>query len=87
MATGACSISPRLVAIPVYDPDAYNFMTANTPPGGQKKVTIVKVLGFFIDKMQGNDVAGWITTYPAEANAGMGGVPGSGFVVSVALVR
>ena len=48
---------------------------------------VVKVLGFFIDEMQGNDVAGYITTYPSEAFAGMGGVPGNNFVVSVALVR
>jgi hypothetical protein len=37
--------------------------------------------------MNGNEVRGYIMTYPSEAHAGMGGVPGSGFVVSVALVR
>jgi hypothetical protein len=38
--------------------------------------------------MQGDDVKGWITTYPSDPNAGMGGVPGgANFVVSVALGR
>ena len=83
MKTGDCVISPRLVAVPVYDPDAFDLAGAK----GRTSVNIVNVVGFFIDKMQGDDVAGWLTTYPSEAHAGMGGVPGSGFVVSVALVR
>jgi len=83
MGDGTCVTSPRLVAIPVYDPDAYDLAAAS----GRTTISIVKVLGFFVDRMQGNDVAGWITNYPAEANAAMGGVPGNNFVVSVALVR
>ena len=83
MGAGTCVTSPRLIAIPVYDPDAY----AAADAGGRTELNIVKVLGFFIDRMQGNDVGGWITSYPAEPNAGMGGVPGNNFVVSVALVR
>jgi Putative Flp pilus-assembly TadE/G-like len=83
--TGAdkCLVSPRLVAIPVFDPDAYDAGRAS----GRIVINVVKVLGFFIDEMQGNDVAGYITTYPSKAFAGMGGVPGNNFVVSVALVR
>jgi len=80
---GNCAISPRLVAIPVFNPDAYQLADRS----GRTTIQITKVLGFFIDRMQGNDVAGYLMTYPAEANAGMGGVPGAGFVVSVALVR
>jgi hypothetical protein len=86
MTTGGCAISPRLVAIPVYDPDAYNAMTASG--GGHQTVQIVKIVGFFMDKQQADgDVKGWITTYPSKPNAGMGGVPGDNFIVSVALVR
>lgn len=84
-ASGACAISPRLVAIPVYDPEA--FQAAPGPDSGMTELTIVKVVGFFLDHMQGNDVAGYITTYPSRPNAGMGGIPGQNFVVSVALVR
>ena len=83
MATGACSLSPRLIAIPVFDPDEYDAGRAS----GRQTINIVKVLGFFIDRMQGNDVGGWIMHYPSDPNAGMGGVPGNNFVVSVALVR
>ena len=83
MAARTCTISPRLVAIPVFDPDAYDLGRAS----GRVEINVVKVLGFFIDRMNGNDVAGYIMTYPSEPNAGMGGVPGNNFVVSVALVR
>lgn len=83
MAEKTCVISPRLIAIPVFDPDAYDLANQN----GRTTIKITKVLGFFIDKMQGNDVAGWLMSYPGDANAGMGGVPGNNFVVSVALVR
>lgn len=83
MGEGTCRVSPRLVAVPVFDPDAYDAGRAS----GRVVINVVKVLGFFIDEMQGNDVAGYITTYPSEAFTGMGGVPGANFVVSVALVR
>lgn len=83
MATGACTVSPRLVAIPIFNPDAYDAGRAS----GRITFEVVKVLGFFVDRMQGQEVNGYIMTYPSEANAGMGGVPGAGFVVSVALVR
>jgi hypothetical protein len=78
-----CAISPRLVAIPMFNPDAYQL----ADQGGRTTIQITKVLGFFVDKMQGNDVMGYLMTYPSDPSAGMGGVPGSGFVVSVALVR
>jgi putative Flp pilus-assembly TadE/G-like protein len=78
-----CVVSPRLVAIPVFDPDAYDAGRAS----GRITINVVKVLGFFIDQIQGNDVYGYITTYPSRPNQGMGGVPGNNFVVSVALVR
>jgi len=81
--TAPCMVSPRLVAIPVFDPDAYDAGRAS----GRIVFNITKVLGFFVDQMNGNEVRGYIMTYPSEAHAGMGGVPGSGFVVSVALVR
>jgi hypothetical protein len=85
MASGACDISPRLVAIPVFDPEA--FQAAPGPDSGMTEVNIVKIVGFFLDHMQGNDVAGYLTVYPSRPRAGMGGVPGANFVVSVALVR
>ena len=81
--TSPCAISPRLVAIPMFNPDAYQLADQN----GRTTIQITKVLGFFVDDMDGNDVKGYLMTYPADPSAGMGGVPGSGFVVSVSLVR
>ena len=81
--TSPCAISPRLVAIPMFNPDAYQLAAQN----GRTTIQITKVLGFFVDEMDGNDIKGYLMTYPADPSAGMGGVPGSGFVVSVALVR
>ena len=83
MGSGDCRRSPRLVAIPVFDPDAYNAGQMT----GLHELVITKVLGFFVERMRGNEVICRITTYPANPNAGMGGVPGDDFIVSVTLVR
>ncbi len=82
-AAGTCARSPRLVAIPAYDPDVY---TAGTPHG-RSDITVVKVLGFFLDRMQGNDVVGYLTAYPSLPRSTTSATPGAAFVVSVALVR
>jgi len=82
MADGTCAISPRLVAIPVFNPDTYDAGRAS----GRIDITVVKILGFFIEGIQGNDVVGYLTTYPS-APRGTSGTPGAAFVVSIALVR
>jgi Flp pilus assembly protein TadG len=83
LTSGGCTLSPRVVAVPVYDPDAYDLGRAS----GRVEITITKVIGFFVDRMQGNEVKGYIMNYPSKPMAGMGGVPGNHFVISVALVR
>lgn len=83
MAAGTCDLSPRVVAIPVYDPDAYDVGRAS----GRIEITVTKVVGFFVNEMNQGEVNGYIMTYPSAPKAGMGGVPGNNFVVSVALVR
>jgi Flp pilus assembly protein TadG len=84
MAAGTCGISPRLVAIPVFNPDIYDAGRAS----GRVDITIVKVLGFFIQGMvNGNDVLGYLTTYPSTPRSGTTNTPGASFVVSIALVR
>ena len=37
--------------------------------------------------MNGNEVGGYITTYPSSAFQGTSGTPGAAFVVSILLVR
>lgn len=84
MASGTCAISPRLVAVPVFDPDAWDFAGEH----GRTTVTVTKLIGLFIDdNMPGNDVAGWITHYPSAPRGGMAENPGAAFVISIVLVR
>jgi len=83
MAAGTCALSPRLVAIPVFNPDTYDAGRAS----GRIDITVVKVLGFFIQGMQGNDVIGYLTTYPSAPLSGTSSTPGAAFIVSIVLVR
>ena len=84
MDTGTCAVSPRLVAIPVFNPDVYDAGRAS----GRIDITVVKIIGFFIQGMvNGNDVLGYITTYPSSPRSGTTNTPGAAFVVSIALVR
>lgn len=52
--------SPRLVAIPVFDPDAY----AQADTNGSFQIQITNILGFFIDRIEGNSIVGYLMTYP-----------------------
>lgn len=81
---GTCTRSPRLVAVPVFDVDAFQRGRTN----GRVDIIVTKVLGFFIEGATGNHAAttGRLMTYPDEPRAGVGNA-GSAFVVSVALVR
>lgn len=60
MAAGTCTISPRVVAIPVYDLEQYLL----SKMAGREEVIIRNFLGFFIDRMDGNDVVGYLITNP-----------------------
>jgi len=75
MAAGTCAISPRLVALAVFNPDAYDAARA----GGRTEVVVTKILGFWI---------GYLTHYPALAEIGGPPVdPASAFLTTVILVR
>jgi hypothetical protein len=83
MAAGTCALSPRVVAIPVFNPDTYDAGRAS----GRIDIYIEKVVGFFIEGMQGNDVIGRLMTYPSEPSLGTDLPPGASFVVQILLVR
>jgi len=86
MAAGTCTISPRLVAVPVYNPDAYQFSVSQ--PGNNRTIQIVKVIGFFLERAQsGGEVVGHIMAYPSAPRGGTSTTPDTAFVISVALVR
>ncbi|MDH4064919.1 MAG: hypothetical protein OEW19_11010, partial [Acidobacteriota bacterium] len=83
MGAGTCAVSPRIVSLPVYDPDVFNAGT----PFGRTDITVVKVIGFFLESMQGDDAVGRIMTYPSAPRSGASSTPEAAFVVSIVLVR
>ena len=83
MAAGTCAVSPRLVALAVFNPDAYDAARA----GGRTDIIVTKILGFWIQGMQANDVIGYLTHYPALAEGGNNVDPDAAFLTTVVLVR
>jgi hypothetical protein len=91
--TNSCNtitgLSPRVVPIPVFDPDVYD----STDRNGRDTVDIVKLVGFFIEGLVnagepgGDSVFGRLMDYPTEANGGTQPPDGSSFLVSISLVR
>ncbi|MBL8137478.1 MAG: Tad domain-containing protein [Acidobacteria bacterium] len=79
-----CALSPRVVAVPVFDPDVWDRDPAR---GRNTTVTVTRIVGMFIERMRGNDVIGRLMPYPSSPYSGTGGVPGSAFVISIILVR
>src|SRR5688572_1967713 len=61
MTAGTCAISPRLVAIALFNVDTWNAARA----GGRTEIVVVKILGYWLERMNGNDVIGYLTHYPA----------------------
>lgn len=83
MATGQCTLSPRLIAVPMLNPAIYDAGRVL----GRTDITVTRVVGFFLDKhLHGDDVGGWLASYPS-APRGQSSTPGSSFLVSIALVR
>jgi hypothetical protein len=76
--------SPRIVPVPVFDLDLY--MQTGGPGNGD--VLIVNILGFFVDKMTGDDVEGYLMTMPDLLVSNGGGVANNGaFIKAIRLVR
>lgn len=80
-----CTKSPRLVAVPMFDVDEYDAGKAS----GRQTIVITKVMGFFIERMQGNDVVGRLMFYPGppRVSTSTANIQAASFVVSIALVR
>jgi hypothetical protein len=58
MAAGTCSRSPRLIAVPLFNPDAYDLTRGTNPV-----FVVTKVVGFWIERLIGNDVFGYLAPY------------------------
>lgn len=80
----AFGISPRIVAIPVYDPIAF----ANGQQHGKViKLVVVNYVGFFIEAMQGSEVVGRITPIAGVFAADAGPAPAGAFPKVIRLVE
>jgi hypothetical protein len=73
--TGSCApscapFSPRIVPITVFNMDDFQRRNITNDwsgcPTGGGCVTVVNILGFFVDRMDGNDVVGYLVMYPGE---------------------
>jgi Flp pilus assembly protein TadG len=83
-ATPSCGRSPRIVAVPIYNTATYD----TTRRQGLPTFTIVNILGFFIDRMQGNDVVGYLTEAPGLVRGATAPIdPSTAFLYSIQLIR
>lgn len=81
MSSGGCTVSPRIIAVPAFDPDAWD-VAPNLP-----YVVVSRIVGFFIERYEAPYVVGRLMVYPAAPRSTMTASPQSAFVVSVTLVR
>jgi Flp pilus assembly protein TadG len=58
-------LSPRLVVLPMFDPDVYD---ATRGPGSTPQIRIVNFVGFFIDTVAADGIEGYLSLYPGEVD-------------------
>jgi Flp pilus assembly protein TadG len=78
------SPSPRVVAIPLFDPVYYDSGKRN---GRNADLKVVNYLGFFIEEMRGNDVVGRITPIGGILTGNGGPAPVGTFPIAIVLVK
>jgi Flp pilus assembly protein TadG len=76
--------SPRVVAIPLFDPVHYETGKQN---GRNADLKVVNYMGFFIEEMQGNDVKGYITPVGGILSNSEGPAPVGAFPIAIVLVQ
>jgi putative Flp pilus-assembly TadE/G-like protein len=100
-APSCAPISPRIVPITIFDMDefqwrrekgdwtsAWQTYPADPCPTGGRCVRVTNILGFFVDHMNGNDVIGYLTSYPGEFALGAPSVGGgAAFLMTIQLVQ
>jgi Flp pilus assembly protein TadG len=84
VAGSAFATSPRIVAIPLVNPD----IMAEVNKGGRTTVPIANIAGFFVERFDDKGVVGRLVTMKGLKVAGVGGTasPGS-FLHTITLVR
>lgn len=76
--------SPRVVAIPLFDPVYYETGKQN---GRNADLKVVNYMGFFIEEMQGNDVVGYVTPIGGILSGSGGPAPVGTFPIAIVLVQ
>lgn len=76
--------SPRVVAIPLFDPVFYDEGKRN---GRNADFKVVNYMGFFIEEMQGNNVMGRITPIGGIVTGNAGPAPAGAFPIAIILVK
>ena len=76
--------SPRVIAIPLFDPVYYDTGKRN---GNNASLKFVNYLGFFVEEMQGNLVKGRVTPIGGLRKGGMGPAPETAFPRAIRLVQ
>jgi len=71
------------VALAMFNPDLYDSGRAS----GRTDIIVTKILGFWLEGMQGSDVIGYLTHYPALAEGGGPVEEDATFLRTVILVR
>jgi hypothetical protein len=85
-APGPCgAVSPRLVALALYNVDEYQFMRAT---GGCTCVRVSNIIGFFIESSSSSGAVGYVTKYPGLITDAAPVLSfSSSFLPTIALVR
>jgi hypothetical protein len=76
--------SPRVVAIPLYDPVYYDTGKLN---GRTADLKVAQYMGFFIERREGNSVYGRITPISGLIKGGVGPAPTGAFPAAIRLVE
>jgi hypothetical protein len=91
-APGCAAISPRLVAVAVFDVDLYQSMRANDDwtacPVAGRCIKVVNIVGFFLEDVVGSDAVGYVARYPGLVSPDNPSLStASSFLPAVTLVR
>lgn len=75
-------VTPRLLALPAFNPDLWD-----AAPVGSTTVTVTRIVGFFLERIETPALGGRLTIYPVIPRSTMTADPQSSFLASVTLVR
>jgi Flp pilus assembly protein TadG len=78
------SPSPRIVPLPLFDPEYYETGKQNSRNADLKAVNY---LGFFIEELRGGEVIGRVTPIAGTYNGGLGPAPVGAFPMAIRLVK